>query len=89
MRIFSSSFFVLFFLVTQCFSQNISKVWVADLGNGNYKNPIINADYSDPDVIRVGEDYYLTSSSFEHIPGLPILHSRDLVNWTFRIVIVV
>ena len=81
MRIFSSSFFVLFFLVTQCFSQNISKVWVADLGNGNYKNPIINADYSDPDVIRVGEDYYLTSSSFEHIPGLPILHSKDLVNW--------
>lgn len=81
MRIFSSSFFVLFFLVTQCFSQNISKVWVADLGNGNYKNPIINADYSDPDVIRVGEDYYLTSSSFEHIPGLPILHSKDIVNW--------
>src|SRR6476469_3127144 len=62
------------------FAQN-SKVWVSDLGNGTYKNPILNADYSDPDAIRVGEDYYLTSSSFEHIPGLPILHSKDMVNW--------
>lgn len=57
-------------------------VWVPDLGNGNYKNPIIFADYSDPDVCRVGDDYYLVSSSFDAIPGLPILHSKDLVNWT-------
>lgn len=60
----------------------ISKVWVADLGNGNYKNPILHADYSDPDAIRVGEVYYMTSSSFEDIPGLPILRSYDLVNWS-------
>jgi beta-xylosidase len=60
---------------------SVSKVWVADLGNGMYKNPVLNADYSDPDVIRVGSDYYMTSSSFEDIPGLPILHSKDLVNW--------
>jgi beta-xylosidase len=46
-----------------------------------YTNPIIPADYSDPDVIRVGEYFYLTASSFNVIPGLPILHSRDLVNW--------
>jgi beta-xylosidase len=59
----------------------VSKVWVADKGDGNYKNPIIHADYSDPDVIRVGNDYYLVASSFEDIPGLPILHSNDLVNW--------
>jgi beta-xylosidase len=59
----------------------ISKVWIADNGDGTYKNPIINADYSDPDAIRVGDDYYLISSSFNHIPGLPILHSKDLVNW--------
>jgi beta-xylosidase len=45
------------------------------------KNPILHADYSDPDAIRVGDDYYMVSSSFTHIPGLPILHSRDLVNW--------
>lgn len=60
----------------------VSKVWVADLGNGTYKNPVLNADYSDPDAIRVGNDFYLVSSSFEDIPGLPILHSNDLVNWT-------
>ncbi|GEO06101.1 glycoside hydrolase [Adhaeribacter aerolatus] len=59
----------------------VSKVWVADQGNGTYKNPVLNADYSDPDAIRVGEDYYLISSSFEDVPGLPVLHSKDLVNW--------
>ena len=46
-----------------------------------YSNPIIHADYSDPDVCRVGDDYYMTASSFNQFPGLPILHSRDLVNW--------
>jgi len=60
----------------------VSKVWVADQGNGTYKNPILNADYSDPDAIRVGNDFYLVSSSFEDMPGLPILHSNDLVNWS-------
>jgi len=60
----------------------VSKVWVADNGDGTYKNPILHADYSDPDAIRVGNDFYLTSSSFEDVPGLPILHSKDLVNWT-------
>lgn len=58
-----------------------SKVWVADNGDGTYKNPILHADYSDPDVVRVGDDYYMTASSFNCIPGLPILHSKDLVNW--------
>jgi beta-xylosidase len=56
--------------------------WVADLGDGRYRNPVLAADYSDPDVVRVGNDYYLTSSSFTNVPGLPILHSKDLVNWT-------
>ena len=55
--------------------------WVSDLGNGYFKNPVIYADYSDPDVIRVGEDFYMTASSFTYVPGLPILHSKDLVNW--------
>lgn len=59
----------------------VSEAWVSDLGNGKYKNPILNADYSDPDVCRVGKDYFMTSSSFNCIPGLPILHSNDLVNW--------
>lgn len=56
-------------------------MWLADLGNGNYRNPILYADYSDPDAIRVGEDYFMTASSFCNAPGLPILHSKDLVNW--------
>lgn len=60
----------------------VSKVWVADQGNGTYKNPVLYADYSDPDVCRVGDDFYLTSSSFGCLPGLQILHSKDLVNWT-------
>ena len=59
----------------------VSKVWVADKGNGTYKNPILNADYSDPDAVRVGDDFYMVSSSFEDVPGLPVLHSKDLVNW--------
>ena len=58
-----------------------SQVWSPDNGDGTYTNPVINADYSDPDVCVVGDDYYLTASSFQCIPGLPILHSRDLVNW--------
>lgn len=57
-------------------------VWYADLGNGNFRNPILYADYSDPDVVRVGEDFYMTASSFNSLPGLPVLHSKDLVNWT-------
>jgi beta-xylosidase len=60
----------------------ISKVWVADQGDGTYKNPILFSDYSDPDAIRVGDDYYMTASSFNCTPGLPILHSKDLVNWS-------
>ena len=57
-------------------------VWCPDNGDGTYTNPVLYADYSDPDVCAVGEDYYLTASSFNCIPGLPILHSKDLVNWT-------
>ncbi|MCM3874095.1 MAG: glycoside hydrolase 43 family protein [Pyrinomonadaceae bacterium] len=61
---------------------SVSKVWVADNRDGTYRNPILHADYSDPDVVRMGDDFYLTASSFNSVPGLPILHSRDLVNWT-------
>ncbi len=76
-----------FLLSFSTMSQNeikpyVSKVWVADNGDGTYKNPVLHADYSDPDAIRVGNDFYMISSSFSDIPGLPILHSKDLVNWT-------
>jgi beta-xylosidase len=60
---------------------NGNLIWKPDNKDGTYKNPIIYSDYSDPDVIRVGEDFYMTASSFNCVPGLPILHSKDLVNW--------
>ena len=79
------TFLVVLFLglnVLNLFPQNsTSKAWVSDLGNGTYKNPVLFADYSDPDVCRAGNDYYMTASSFNCIPGLPILHSTDMVNW--------
>lgn len=62
--------------------RNVSEVWTSDLGDGTYRNPVLHADYSDPDACRVGDDFYMTASSFNCIPGLPILHSKDLVNWT-------
>src|ERR1700744_2109319 len=55
--------------------------WLPDQGDGTYRNPVLYADYSDPDVIRVEDDFYLVASSFNCTPGLPILHSKDLVNW--------
>ncbi|MFC3559988.1 glycoside hydrolase family 43 protein [Pedobacter jamesrossensis] len=80
--IFSITFICLSAFAQQTLKGNyISGVWVADKGDGTYKNPIINADYSDPDAIRVGNDFYMVASSFDAIPGLPILHSKDLVNW--------
>ncbi len=61
--------------------ENINGRWQADLKNGKYKNPILFSDYSDPDVIRVGDDFFLIASSFTYFPGIPVLHSRDMVNW--------
>jgi len=79
------SFSILFFYCAVLSAQSSkpykSHVWVADNEDGTYKNPIIYADYSDPDVVRVGDDYFMTASSFNAIPGLPILHSKDMVNW--------
>ena len=72
----------IFFKTLVLAQAQLSQVWQADNGDGTYKNPIIHADYSDPDVIRVGEDYFMVSSSFNCTPMLPILHSKDLVNWT-------
>lgn len=78
-------FFILSLSVCSLFhpamAQYRSEVWVSDEGNGMYRNPVLHADYSDPDFCAVGEDYFLTASSFNCTPGLPILHSKDLVNW--------
>jgi beta-xylosidase len=72
---------VLTVLLASCAADQDIAPWVADQRHGTYKNPVLYADYSDPDVIRVGDDYYMVSSSFNSAPGLPVLHSKDLVNW--------
>ena len=53
----------------------------ADLGNGTFLNPIVAGDHPDPSILKDGDDYYMTFSSFDAYPGLVIWHSRDLVNW--------
>ncbi|WP_207534524.1 glycoside hydrolase family 43 protein [Desertivirga arenae] len=75
-------FFYLFLIAALCATRRVNaQVWIPDNGDGTYKNPIIYADYSDPDVIRVGDNYYMVASSFTCQPGIPVLHSKDLVNW--------
>ncbi|WP_448664210.1 glycoside hydrolase 43 family protein [Sphingomonas sp. CJ20] len=59
-----------------------AQVWRSDQGDGTFRNPVLYADYPDPDVIRVGSDYYFASTTFANVPGITILHSKDLVNWT-------
>lgn len=62
-------------------NRKTEKMWIADNGDGTYRNPILYTDYSDPDAIRVGGDYFMVASSFCNSPAVPLLHSRDLVNW--------
>jgi xylan 1,4-beta-xylosidase len=62
-------------------AQPAHRSWAPDNSNGTYSNPLFYDEFSDPDVIRVGSDYYLTGTTMHTMPGLPILHSRDLVNW--------
>jgi xylan 1,4-beta-xylosidase len=61
--------------------QATSQSWTADNGNGTYTNPLFYEEFSDPDLIRVGNDFYLTGTTMHCMPGLPVLHSMDLVNW--------
>jgi len=60
----------------------VSEVWVSDSGKGKFKNPVLFADYSDPDVCYANGYYYMTASSFNCFPGLPILKSTDMINWS-------
>ena len=83
MKLISIIFVAALIATTDAQDNYKSKVCSPDNGDGTFTNPVINADYSDPDVCvgASGEDYYMTASSFQCIPGLPVLHSRDLVNW--------
>ncbi|MCW3806969.1 glycoside hydrolase family 43 protein [Plebeiibacterium marinum] len=75
---------LLFFAAICLMSFNsYSQSWTADNGNGTYTNPLFYDEFSDPDIIRVGEDFYLAGTTMHSMPGLVVLHSKDLVNWTF------
>lgn len=71
----------LLFAVARTGAQPAPRTWTADNGNGTFSNPLFYDEFSDPDLIRVGDDYYLTGTTMHAMPGLPVLHSRDLVNW--------
>ena len=75
----------LFVMTTSVFAQEIEGniSWTADNGNGTYTNPLFYDEFSDPDIIRVGDDFYLAGTTMHATPGLVILHSKDLVNWKF------
>lgn len=82
MTYFRSVFQSLLFVFLLCSCGNSQEILPEKSTDVTFTNPIITADFSDPDVIRVGNDYYMTASSFYVAPGLPVLHSKDLVNWT-------
>lgn len=65
-------------LVPECIK---AQSWTADNGNGTFTNPLMYDEFSDPDILRVGDDYYLAGTTMHCVPGLVILHSKDLVNW--------
>ena len=69
-------------LVAGVASAQTRRTWTADNGNGTFTNPLFQDEFSDPDLIRVGNDFYLTGTTMHAMPGLPVLHSTDLVNWT-------
>ena len=84
-RIIILTFFIFIsyfsFLISHLPTTSAQTSWTADNGNGTFTNPLFYDEFSDPDVIRVGDDYYLAGTTMHTVPGLVILHSKDLVNW--------
>ena len=74
-------FRILLFLVLPLLPAHGQEVWTPDNGDGTFTNPILWGDWPDPDVIRVGDTFYMTSTSMHYVPGCPVLKSKDLVNW--------
>src|SRR5690606_22168100 len=71
------------FTLTLTLAATAASSWTADNGNGTFTNPLFYDEFSDPDLIRVGEDFYLAGTTMHSMPGLVVLHSKDLVNWKF------
>ena len=84
-RIIIFTFFILIshfsFLIPHLPTASAQTSWTADNGNGTFTNPLFYDEFSDPDILRVGDDYYLAGTTMHAVPGLVILHSKDLVNW--------
>jgi len=86
MRRFIISIILLFIaqcsvLIPYLSTASAQQSWTADNGNGTFTNPLFYDEFSDPDILRVGDDYYLAGTTMHTVPGLVILHSKDLVNW--------
>lgn len=79
--LFSHCFIEITAQVTEEDSIRMDAVWIPDNGDGTYTNPVLYADYSDPDIVKVDDNFYMVASSFNCVPGVPVLHSKDLVNW--------
>ena len=79
MKSIAFSILLAFFCAIEMQGQPMS--WTADNGNGTFTNPLFYDEFSDPDILRVGDDYYLAGTTMHSVPGLVILHSKDLVNW--------
>ncbi len=78
------SLFLIFLPIGNCLGQNqyaTSNYKSGDLDDGYYLNPILSGDFADPTIVRKDSDYFMTHSSFDYLPGLTVLHSKDLVNW--------
>jgi beta-xylosidase len=74
---------VFFFIVSLLTPEVSAQTWKADNGNGTYSNPLFFDEFSDPDMIRVGDDFYLAGTTMHAMPGVVVMHSKDLVNWKF------
>jgi xylan 1,4-beta-xylosidase len=77
------AFLLIASLCAPSLAQPPAQTWTPDNGDGTFTNPLFYEEFSDPDMIRVGDDFYLTGTTMHSMPGLPILHSKDLVNWRF------
>ena len=77
----TSLFRLLAFCLATALGITFAAAWQSDNGDGTYTNPVLYADYADPDIIRVGADFYMVSTTFVNSPGINLLRSKDMVNW--------
>ena len=81
MKTIKSLILTVLFALSSCMS--FAQTWTADNGNGTYTNPLFYDEFTDPDIIRVGDDFYLAGTTMHAMPGVVVMHSKDLVNWEF------